>query len=335
MVLTNRDASTGLAWIWSFHSGDAHACAERDLFTEYTKFPSQATSSFTHHGSRKMSVAGVGSIDLPVQSTQYPDGRRGSLATLRLNRVLHVPELPFNVVARTDDTSNWGWCSEKRTNGFIHDAKDQRVAAFRPIGKNYVIHECNPFTGQALNPPVPNIVHRYEYKLVWPKAERDRWQALNADMKASPAPKSEGVSELGGKDEASKGASKPANAEFEASDDVPPYVGIEMLCLKALFGSEKRFLLIYGLNPYKPEHRGEGRRIARAIISHQLQRDESIEDMDPEEGPPDYSDPRCKFSGKEVDFINERWGNTGDLMRALRLDVCNEGDWEKAKLQAQ
>ncbi|KAI0912182.1 hypothetical protein F4823DRAFT_634768 [Ustulina deusta] len=333
MDSANQDPPTRLAWIWSPGS-DAHICSEASMFKEYTAFVSEITSTL-EHGFCKVHVLGVGTVELLVKKSPRHNGP-GSHGTILLTDVLHVKDLPFNIIARTSDIGTWNWASNARTNGYIFDREQKRVAYFTPKGKNLTVQQCDLSTGSAVGVKMPQRMDKYKRIISWKKSERERWNSYIRQVqndatdlaKRSDELPDEKKSEIVPKNE----ARKSFVCEPDTSDE-PPYIPSEKLWLKISFGSEDTFLQIHGLNPHEAEHRILGRKVARAMILDGVKEDESGEEMDHKQGSerPTYSHPDCKFSAKEVEFINKGWGNTVKFMHALRLDLCNREDWKRAK----
>ncbi|KAI1276374.1 hypothetical protein F5Y07DRAFT_134387 [Xylaria sp. FL0933] len=327
-------SQTNRAWVWSPRS-EVHACANKLLFKEYTKFESAVTDELTPDGPRKYRVEGVGTVELPVAG--FPPGNPAH-NILHLTDVLHVPSLPFNLIGQTSDIGAWSRGNPWQRDGYLYDTNSIPIAYFIISGSNYIVKPWDLATRPAMNVETPGD---FMHIISWEEAERQRWMSHRAKQ-VCPAQKDptitgriqEPLEKPGTTKEKGKNARKASGRGMDASDK-QEYIAAEKLWLRTTFGSEEKFLEQYGMNPYRADHRSEGRQMARAMILEKLK---SVEDDDDEmyhkqssEWRPDYSDPKCKFTANEVEVINQNWGSAFKFMRALRLNVCNPQDWEKAK----
>ncbi|KAI1423865.1 hypothetical protein F5Y12DRAFT_502624 [Xylaria sp. FL1777] len=324
MTSANRDTETCPAWVWSYRS-DAHVCADRSLFKEYNDLSPEATSQLSYG---PHTIAGSGTIELLVKKSPNLSDP-GSHSTILLTGVLHVPKFRINLIAHKSDISAWTWASDAQTNDDICDPTKNRLVYFSAKDTSFTIRLGNPSTESAIDSAWRDLSGQDIHTIFWGKTERPCW---NSPIVKHVCWVSKGITEYI-KEEAVEQAQKPLDIGLDASYE-RPYSPMEKLWLKINFDSEHRFLQIHGMNPHEIEHRGEGRRMARAMILEGIKRMESDEEVYCRQGSenrPDYSDPECMFSAKEVELINEHWGHSIKLMRALRLDVCNWQDWEIAR----
>ncbi|KAI0805447.1 hypothetical protein GGR55DRAFT_681003 [Xylaria sp. FL0064] len=330
MASASGDSRINQAWVWS-HRSEVHACPNKLFFKEYTKFDSEVTSELVSHGSRKYRVEGVGTVELPVTRPLMSLGS-GPHNILHLTDVLHVPSLPFNLIGQTSDIGTWFWGSALQMDGYLCDTKKNRIAYFSASGKNYTVKPRDSATGTAMVFESRDISGKSVQIISWEEAEHQRWMSHRAKQ-VRPAQKDPTIAERiqeplkkpGSTEEKEKNAPKASNSGIDASDK-QEYTAFEKLWLRTAFGSEEKFLEQHGMNPCQTDHRSEGRQMARAMILEKLKSVEDDEEMyhkQSSEWRPDYSDPKCKFSAKEVEVINQNWGSAFKFMRALRLNVCN------------
>lgn len=279
---------------------------------------------------RNHRVVGIGDVHILLQSKDEQDDGWGSLSLLQLKNALYVPDLGFNIIAHTKDIGALSYTSVlHKRYGSLCDCNQNPVAAYSTAGDMLKFQRYDLLTRQAIVPVVPIPVYEARH-LIYSCRERLASPPVDATTRFDIAGTKKRTYELLERDGTSKKAQNSASDVSETSEE-PPYSPAEKLWLRVTYGSVKKFLLIHGLKPFETEHQREGRKMARTIISNRLKVDEAVEETDNEQENLDYSDPRCKFSAKEVDFINERWGNTCSFMQALRYDVCIEGDWKRAK----
>ncbi|KAI1349686.1 hypothetical protein F5Y01DRAFT_327005 [Xylaria sp. FL0043] len=331
-----RGSQTNRAWVWSRRS-EVHACANKLFFKEYTEFESAITDGLMPNGSRKYRVEGVGTVELPVAGVPLgPDSHN----ILHLTDVLHVPSLPFNLIGQTSDIGTWSWGNTLQLDGYLYDTNKNPTAYFINCGRNYTVKSWDLATGSAMNVEYRGISGSCVHIISWEEAERQRWMSHRAKQ-VCPDQKDPTITERiqeplekpGNTEEKGKNVPKASGSGVDASDN-QEYTASEKLWLKTVFGSEEKFLEQYGMNHYQADHRSDGRQMARAMILEKLKSVEDDEEMyhkQSSEWRPDYSDPNCKFSAKEVEVINQNWGSAFKFMRALRLNVCNPQDWKKAK----
>lgn len=87
----------------------------------------------------------------------------------------------------------------------------------------------------------------YIIQALWPDSERHRFAALQASHQ---------------QDSRQQASRQTQDAAFA------PLTWEEKAWMRTHFGSEFKFLLLYGLSIYKEEDRAEGRAILRALMSH-------------------------------------------------------------------
>ncbi|KAI0975733.1 hypothetical protein F4678DRAFT_457086 [Xylaria arbuscula] len=338
MASANGGSQTCLHWVWSDRS-EVNACAERSLFKDYTKFTTEAWNNLPN-GTCSVKAAGIGTIELSLRKSPYVSSQTFH-GILCLTDVLHIPELPFNVIGNTSDIGKWEWENDTETNGFLYDHAGDWIACFLPQGNSYFVPLQDMVTGSMIETGTERPLREYPRQLLsWRKEERNRWDAhrpkqfrliqrntcdVVQEMKKL-------LEKFGSDTEMKKEIAKPSSGDLNMDDS--PYIPAEKAWLEVSFGSEGQFLQIHGLSPCETDHRREGRKMARAMILHRLKSEKDDEEMYHKQGSewrPDYSHPDCKFSTEEVKLINERWGNAVKLMRALQLNVCNGQDWKIAK----
>ena len=81
-------------WDWHLHDGNAHYCNEKVMFSSYT----MVNRTVSYNGAR-MSIAGIGTVDLRVSTGPQPDGTEGA-ATRRITLCLHIPDAPSNGLSK-------------------------------------------------------------------------------------------------------------------------------------------------------------------------------------------------------------------------------------------
>ncbi|KAI1299700.1 hypothetical protein F5Y03DRAFT_408655 [Xylaria venustula] len=340
MASANEGSQKPLSWVWSCDS-TVNACAERSLFKEYTEFTTHAYTELPN-GLRSVQVAGIGTIELPVMKEPHVSGPV-SHGTLSLTKVLHIPELPFNVIGETSDISFWVQDDVRERVGFLYNREKSRITRLEITGHNYGVMLYNTATGSMMKTETKKPLKEYPVPVIfWRKGVRDRWDShLAKEFRSVRGNTSDVVQNmkklldmLDSDSDMKKEIAKPSSGDLGLSMDDFPYIPAEKAWLEALFGSERQFLQIHGLNPCETDHRREGRKMARVMILDRLSSDKDDEEMYHNQGSgwrPDYSHPNCKFSAEEVKLIDERWGNAVNFMRALRLNVCNGQDWKIAK----
>ncbi|KAI1755800.1 hypothetical protein F4782DRAFT_527156 [Xylaria castorea] len=123
---TDQHPEPNPAWFWSGDSA-AHACMDRTLFKEYTKFVSKVLCS-SLNGYYELSVLGIGTVELGIKNKPSLSDKAPQ-NILRLVDVLHVPHLPFNVIAAKPDIGDW---ASPRANSYIYD-NDRSLIAYFPV----------------------------------------------------------------------------------------------------------------------------------------------------------------------------------------------------------
>ncbi|KAI0548484.1 hypothetical protein F4679DRAFT_585475 [Xylaria curta] len=123
-----------LAWFWSGDS-TAHACTDKDLFKEYTKFTSKVFC-WSLNGYRELSVQGIGIIELGIQNRPGVSDKTPQ-RILRLVDVLHVPDLTINVIAAHPEVDHW---ISPKINSYIYD-NDKNLVAYFPVNQSRLFGE--------------------------------------------------------------------------------------------------------------------------------------------------------------------------------------------------
>ncbi|KAI1744545.1 hypothetical protein F4680DRAFT_468476 [Xylaria scruposa] len=129
-----RPKPTPLAWCWSGNS-TAHACTDKDLFKEYTRFTSKILY-WSLNGYYELSVQGIGTIELGIKNRPGVSDETPQ-RILRLVDVLHVPDLPINVIAAQPDIDDW---ISPRINSYIYD-NDKNLVSYFPVSPNRLFGE--------------------------------------------------------------------------------------------------------------------------------------------------------------------------------------------------
>jgi hypothetical protein len=168
--------------------------------------------------------------------------------------------------------------------------------------------------GLPVGPHVLQKDENYALSIRWDDAERARWNAYQATLSTS------------------------ANG----------YTEEEKGFLKKNFRSEFHFLRQHGLSIYKDEDREEGRSILRALRieddDEEEEKDEKDSDEDDEEDEDEEDDEQALmghmtdylFTEPELEFIEERWGNSMNFMytHGLKFYKDDDCDWAKATVRA-
>ncbi|KAI0187971.1 hypothetical protein EV127DRAFT_482877 [Xylaria flabelliformis] len=131
---TDQGSKLEPIWFWSGES-TAHACTDRAFFNEYTKFVSKVLF-WSLGGYHELSVHGIGTVKLAIKNRPgVSDGTPQRI--LRLVDVLHVPDLPVNVIAAQPAIGAW---ISPKINSYIYDNEKNLVAYF-PFSQNRLLGE--------------------------------------------------------------------------------------------------------------------------------------------------------------------------------------------------
>ncbi|EAU39067.1 predicted protein [Aspergillus terreus NIH2624] len=197
-------------------------------------------------------VVGIGSVELPTKTSPFKTGPR-SHGTLRLRNVLHAPSIFCNLIGRPiqdDYKLNCGIPKHPSvSSGSITLRSDGRsVAYFKPMYgrvRFWEVRLSGPPVGPRVGPSPFNASARYALLVFWPESESERFAALQA---STPRLKT------------------AIRAVVRIAQSSRTTTQAEKAWIKAKFGNEFRFLMVYGLSIYKAEDREEGRHILRALM---------------------------------------------------------------------
>ncbi|KAI1178855.1 hypothetical protein F4777DRAFT_593523 [Nemania sp. FL0916] len=299
-------------WVWNPKS-DAHVCHDRECFKAYTPFESEVSCMFWE-GYQTFAVAGVGTVEMPIKNL-HQNSNNDSRTILRITDVLHVPELPYNVIASTPVSASWA-LSDKTTCGYIYDREKSAQSlphCFRILGTSVHFEGGGPYYLEKTLKPLSSLQLQNQ-AIKWSASERQRWQCHTLETQDPGAQPNMG----------------PGDGDRSVQEE-PPYSSAEKMWLRATYGTECLFLRMYGLDPFRPEHRQEGREVARAIILAKEKGDGLVEEYEREDQPwPDHPESDRIFSPDEFDYIVKRWGSICKFMQALCLDTGNQDHWESA-----
>lgn len=244
-----------------------------------------------------------------------------------LTEVLHIPDLPCNVIGLTPDIGKITELSPKG-DGYMFDRDETTTACWTVHGAAGVMDVCDYGMDISNCTYLPSMNARF---ITWEKKEHERWlwyqAALRQPSLLKRQPSLHSSSELS--PTIAPGGTRPSHRPRAASLH---YSLSEQLWIRSNFHSEARFLRMHGLDPNRTEHRIEGLATARAMIRKKLSAEEEADrrTSKPASGPRG-SDLGCKFSGKELTYINANWGNVCHFMRGLKLDVGDDKHWQTAK----
>ncbi|KAI1184193.1 hypothetical protein F5B17DRAFT_433834 [Nemania serpens] len=291
-------------WVWN-HKSNAHACIDKYWFKEYTPFEFEIVF-WVGDQPRTARVQGVGNVSLPVKEPPFVVGRpeRGEL---NLTNVLHIPDLPCNIVGKTPDI---GYCMNEmpdRRYGYMFDRGGGTGACwlvFRTAGiMQLADHKLDNTPSRAY---LPSLNARF---LTWEAIDCQDWLSHKAALQQSSFLQSHPSSRSG----------------TRASSIIT--MGTETLWLITKFISEDIFLWAHGLDPHKEEDRVEGRGIVRAMINYTLLEEQRARRRG--RGLTPHIEPI--FSEMELRYINKGWGNVCEFMRSIHFDVGREDHWQEAK----
>ncbi|KAL7919805.1 hypothetical protein ACQKWADRAFT_322763 [Trichoderma austrokoningii] len=158
MVWTEwQDSPEGLSPDWVLANNcNVHVCNDRKWFTELTTFSSTALNI---PGSQELSIAGVGTVNLPVKRSPNFTGPRAH-HILRLTDVLYMPQ-----------------------SSQFKDASGKPIAYFSPRNKLTCFKLSGPPIGPRLGPSKLKSNTVYLFIIQWPDSERARWKAHSEQIK--------------------------------------------------------------------------------------------------------------------------------------------------------
>lgn len=252
---------------------------------------------------------------------------------MTLTDVLYIPRLPCNIVGLTPDIGDITDLSSKG-NGYISDREALNTAFWTPRGTAGVIELSDEKPNFSAIGYLPGIHERF---LTWAPYEYQRWRAQKAVTQPAdlppecPPPYSNAPGPLVSPTIGRIGHRTDRTDRTERTERTPsiktkPYTPAERLWLITHFISEDRFLRQYGLSPEIGRHRAEGRAAARAIIATKLaEAQQAKKTVAP--GPTVV----CKFSDREIQYVNKNWGSVCAFMRTLRLELGIDEHWKIAK----
>ncbi|KAI1410087.1 hypothetical protein F5Y13DRAFT_192568 [Hypoxylon sp. FL1857] len=333
MASSSRGKPLSGDWIFSI-SSNAHCCADREWFSEYTPFHSEATDYL----SNELRVIGIGTIELSVKRAPNMVGKR-SHAVLRLTDVLHVPDAAVNIVGRPiveqypDTTIDY---DNTEIQGYIRDGGKQ-LAYMSLNGHNMLAFRLSgPPVGPRLAKSKLNPDADYVLVIFWPDRERQRWEAFRANKNSGETKSALEPSAL----VSSRPDLGPRNTPFE------DYSSAKKKWLKDHHRAEYELLQEHGLNIFKDEYREQGQALLRAVLGTGCQqcgcKDGDYQDDGDDEFDGDYQDNLQlegrdieMFSDAELDFIEERFGSVSRFMAAHKLNPDNDEDRDKALFAVQ
>jgi hypothetical protein len=195
--------------------------------------------------------------------------------------------------------------------GELVDQNNRRVGYFE---KGRPLPTLKLGRGLPVGPHVLKKGEHYMLSMRWDDAERARWNAHQASLPTT------------------------ANGSTEE----------EKAFLKKNFQSEFHFLRQHGLSIYKEEDREEGRSILRAMSNLASDYEDDDDDEKDEEDEDEEEDDEDNeqalmghmtdylFTEPELEFIEERWGNSMNFMYTHGLKFYNneDCDWAKATVRA-
>ena len=272
------------------------ACKEREWFTEYTPFKTfvdPPTMLVVNPGSPGTAALGIGTVDLPVRRSPTQTGKAAH-GILRLHDVLHVPNMPANILARGIDdgpdgpyTIEIGGTDVNRSKGAIKNGRGQQVAYFTPGHLFFAVKLSGPPVGPFPAPSELRPNGFYSLGLHWPDSERARWNAYRSaqlaklkgpatgdnngqetrdvDMEGTEQQQQQQDAKNGGD---SKNKRKRPVEQGPSYRDDYPLTDEEKDWLKKNYGGEFNFLHTHGLKMHDEEDREQGRRIVRAMMAN-------------------------------------------------------------------
>ncbi|KAK4033177.1 hypothetical protein C8A01DRAFT_19839 [Parachaetomium inaequale] len=317
-------------WVLSTEA-NVHVTRNRAWYTTYTPFPTFAMTSIG--GDRhRVSVWGIGDVDITVQLySEYRDGRAAH-GMLRLRNGLHIPAAKCNIVGgpQTGDYSGlqrgYMYRGEAGIEGEITGRDGQRLAALRAVGEFSALKLRRPPFGRIVGESTFNQGDPgWVFDVHWTEWEQRRW-ARESHLYPPDPP-------LGQLDAWEKGSQGGATSA--------PYTQKEKDWLKRNWDDEFTFLAANALSIYKEEDRELGRRIARQMMS--IDSGEGIgrvehEDEDEDEVEGKSSEREIQnhvadhhFTTKELGYINKEFRSSEMFMITYGLKFYKDEDCEEAK----
>lgn len=333
------DSPDGLSADWVFANGsNVHVCNDRRWFAEFVAFPSSAESAY--FASEKLSVVGVGTVNLPVKRSPNLRGSRAH-HLLRLTEVLYIPSSVCNIIGFPiyDIIDGVSMGGTEKSRGVMTDASGKPLAYFSPDTETSLA--CLKLSGPPVGPKLaPSKLQSdvvYVLSVIWPDNERARWKSLDQHTMADNQ-KRQWVGEQ-------------------------PYTAEEKKWLKKHYGGEFKFLCLYGLSIYNEEDRAEGRAIMRTLSRADESNDENDggddddqkgkdedededeeefceEDDEEDEEEEDDSDLEnhladYHFNEEELDWIEKHYQNSATFMISYGLKFYDDDDCATAKQLVQ
>jgi hypothetical protein len=252
---------------------------------------------------------GVGTVEIPTKRSPNRSGV-SSHGLLHLKQVLHVPDFICNVIGKPiirSDDYDVRFDGGPTTMGTIKDSQGKNVAYFDPNRPLFSIKVREQPEGPKLGPRRLQKDGMYMISCQWDATQQQRWLDFQAQN---------GLNNPGSGSE---------SARFATTN--PPYTDAEKAFLKENWRNEYDFLIQYGLQIHKEEDRDEGRSILRAIMQ-EGDSDENIEDdgLEYVGHQADYN-----FSSDQLDWIEERYGNSETFMLSYGLRFYDSDHVEEAK----
>lgn len=224
------DSRPCTTWLWSKECS-IHVAKDRVWFgDDYTAFESFVTD----RSGDKIRVVGVGSVSLPVKRS--PNWRKAQ-AILVLENVLHMPDVPCNIVGEPLSRDYSLVCrSSTHIGPTVLDRNGQPVATFEHSVKTNLCYLR--LAGPPVGPlPKPATLNLYRIGSIflscWPQSERDR---LGVHLNPPPAPLND----------------------------------VEKAFLKENYGHQFKFLHSHGLSIYKDVDRVKGLSLLRELMASQV-----------------------------------------------------------------
>lgn len=254
-------------------------------------------------------MLGIGTVEIPTKRSPNRSGV-SSHGSLHLKEVLHVPSVICNIIGNPIFSDGYVIPEFSTKSGTIKDSQGKTMAYFDPKRPLFCIKVRNSPEGPKLGPYALQKDEMYMLSCRWQPDEVQKW----LDFKARNGLDNRGSTQM--------------------TDTDPPYTDEEKSFLKTHFRNEYHFLVQHGLKIHRDEDRAEGRRILRAIMSE----DEEDSNDEPEDDGSEFDfeghQADYNFSGEQLDWIEEHYGNSEQFMISYGLKFYDDDDLEEAKVIA-